>query len=100
MLKENNPYFSEILFKMFAELREQQAETREILSEKFVETDKQIQETAEQMKETDRLVKELSKNIQGVNRSTGEEAEMFFLHIITKKPVLGEIKFDYVDKNL
>ena len=117
MSKENNPYSPEILFKMFAELREQQAETDRrfkktdkflsSLSEKFAETDKQIQETdkqiqetAEQMKETDRLVKELSKNIQGINRSIGEETEMFFYTSLQRKPVLGEIKFDYVDKNL
>ncbi len=75
------------------ETDKQLKETDKMLSEKFVETDKQ-------MKETDKIVKELTKNIQGVNKSIGEDTETFFYTSLQRKPILGNIKFDFVDRNV
>ena len=68
------------------------------------ETDEQMKETDKMLSakfaETDRIVKELTKNIQGVNKSIGEDTETFFYTSLQRKPVLGDIKFDFVDRNV
>ena len=86
--------------KQMKETDKKFAETDKMLSAKFAETDEQMKETNEQIKETDKIVKELTKNIQGVNKSIGEDTETFFYTSLQRKPVLGDIKFDFVDRNV
>jgi len=100
MTTQQNPYSPEILFKMFAELREQQEKTDEQMKETDRFLSARFAETDEQIKETDKIVKELTKNIQGVNKSIGEDTETFFYTSLQRKPVLGDIKFDFVDRNV
>jgi len=93
--------------KQMKETDKKFAETDKMLSAKFAETDEQMKKTDEQMKETneqiketDKIVKELTKNIQGVNKSIGEDTETFFYTSLQRKPILGNIKFDFVDRNI
>ena len=70
------------------------------LQEFMAETAKRMRETEEQMKKTDEKISRLTENISGVNKSIGEDAETFFYTSLRKNPVLGDIKFDFVDKRL
>ena len=77
---------NEELKALVASLAVSQAKTDKFLSEKFAKTDEKI----------DRL----TENIGGINNSIGDEVETFFYTSLQKKSQLGDIKFDFVDKNL
>jgi hypothetical protein len=62
-------------------------------------TDKQMKENAQQMKQTEALVKALSQNIDGVNRSIGQDSEEFFYSSLSKNPTIANINFDYIYRN-
>ena len=96
------------------ELREAQQET----AKQMKETDEQIKETDEQMKEafselrlsqaqTNMQVKDmtitlknLGINVDGINKTTGLEAEEFFYTSIDKMKILNCIQFDSIAPNL
>jgi hypothetical protein len=48
---------------------------------------------------TDKQIQALSRNIDGVNKSIGLEAEEFFYSSLKKNPSIGNINFDYVYQN-
>ncbi|RLA06491.1 MAG: hypothetical protein DRQ51_09245 [Gammaproteobacteria bacterium] len=64
------------------------------------ETDKQVKETSQQMKSTDKYIKELGKMLGGIGNSQGDVAEEFFYNSLGKKPTLGGIDYDFIDKNV
>ena len=77
----------------------------------LAETDKTLQELAVSQAETDaqlkasdaRLTKKLDKIgklVGGIGNSQGDVAEEFFYNSIKAKPVLNQIKYDFVDKNV
>ena len=100
--------------KQMAETDRQLKETDKQLKEYFRETDKQLKETDKQLKETDRHLKEtdeqvkrtskkveeLTKDIFGISKSNGLVAEDFFYDNLKEHKKLGNIKFDYVEKNI
>jgi hypothetical protein len=57
-------------------------------------------ETSAEVKETTRVLKALGLNVDGINKSTGQETEAFFYSSLKRNPCLGNIKFDFVDANV
>ena len=125
---QDNPYSPEILFKVFAELREQQErtdkmlsarfaetdeqmkETDRFLSAKFAETDEQMKKTDEQMKETDRFLSakfaetdrklnKLGRLYGNMSNNNGEIAEEFFYSSFSKTRTLGSLHYDDIGRN-
>ncbi len=80
------------------DLRESQKETDKQIAEMSKNMD--FSELRESQVKTDKQIAELTKNINGVSRSIGEDAEIFFYTSLQKDPKLGNINFDFVDKNL
>ncbi len=92
------------------ELREAQQET----AKQMKETDKQVKETSKEVKETSKEVKATNKqvrdmtitlknlgiNVDGINKTTGLEAEEFFYTSIDKMKILNCIQFDSIAPNL
>ena len=81
-------------------------ETDKQLKEYFRETDRQLKETNRNLKETDEQVKrtskkveELTKDIFGISKSNGLVAEDFFYENLKENKKLGDIKYDYVERN-
>jgi len=48
---------------------------------------------------TDKQIQALSRNIDGVNKSIGLEAEAFFYSSLKKNPSIANIHFDYIYQN-
>ena len=76
------------------ELHISQAKTDEQLKK----TDEQMKETAEQIKETDRVMKSIGQQLGGLGNHLGDSSEEFFFRSFEKKPVLGDIVFDSVER--
>ena len=84
------------------------------LREAQVKTDEQIKRTDEQMKRTEEQVNRTSKkvedmsitlknlglNVDGINKTTGLEAEEFFYTSLNKKKILDDVKFDSIMSNI
>ena len=77
------------------------------LKESQERTDKQIQETSKQMQRTDikidktrTMLKNIGINVDGINKSTGLEAEEFFYTSFKQKMMLSNIKFDSIYKGV
>jgi hypothetical protein len=92
MTKQQNPYSPEILFKMFAELREQQAQT----DEQMKETDRFL---SEKFAETDRKLNKLGKLYGNMSNNNGEIAEEFFYSSFSKTRTLGALHYDDIGRN-
>ena len=73
------------------------AEDRAIESAK---TEKMFQETDAKFKETDKRISQLSINIDGIARTQGEITEDYFFNILDEKKVIGNLKFDNIERNL
>jgi len=56
-------------------------------------------ELRESQAQTDKQIKALSRNIDGVNKSIGLEAEEFFYSSLKRNPKIANVDFDYVYKN-
>lgn len=98
-----NPYSPEILFKLFAEMKEKtDADQKEIVAAQQEiaaaqkKTDEQMKLTDEQMKRTDEKLKNMGIHLDGITKTQGLDAEEFFLSSLQKNPRLGNIKFDIV----
>ena len=68
-------------------------------------TDKQMKEQSREMKEqmraTDKKLKSLGIHLDGITKTTGEDAEEFFYSSLTAKDLkLGNMRFDVATKNL
>jgi hypothetical protein len=51
-------------------------------------------------KKTDETIKKLSQMYGGASNNQGKVAEEFFFNSLKHEPVLGGIRFDYIDKNI
>jgi hypothetical protein len=56
--------------------------------------------TDKQLKKTDETIKKLSQMYGGASNNQGKVAEEFFFNSLKHEPVLGGIRFDYIDKNI
>jgi len=84
---------------------------------KFQETDKKFQETDKKFQETERLlnekfratereidklqkiIKSTNEELGGIGKSNGKIAEDLFYRSLEKSMQVGELKFDFIDKN-
>ena len=56
--------------------------------------------TEKQMKETDRKLKRVGELLGNIGRNQGDVAEEFFYNSLDKNKTIGDITYDYIDKNL
>ena len=86
-----------ILTEKISDLRQSQKETDRILTEKFQKTDRilteKISDLRQSQKETDKMLK---KFIGGY----GDTSEEYFYQGTKKKMKLGNIKFDFINRNV
>jgi hypothetical protein len=64
------------------------------------QTDAQINKTDKEIREMSRTLKNLGINVDGINKTTGLEAEEFFYTSIDETKMLNSIKFDSIAPNL
>ena len=63
-------------------------------------TDAQLAETVAQLAKTDAKLDRLAEMYGGVGNSQGAVAEEFYYNSLKADPVLGGVRFDFVDKNI
>ncbi len=63
----------------------------------FRETDKRLDK---KFQETDKKIKETNKSINGIGKSNGEIAEDFFFNGLISTMKIGDIKINFIDRNL
>ena len=63
-------------------------------------TDAQMAKTDAQMAKTDAKLDRLAEMYGGVGNSQGAVAEEFYFNSLSANPVLGGVRFDWVDKNI
>jgi len=103
--------------EMFKESDRKFSETRDLLDKKFSETDKKFSETDKKFQETDREFKQIKEllmfqaqeydkrfkdtnsEITGIGKSNGQVAEDFFYSALQNSLTVGNLKFDYIDRN-
>jgi len=93
--------------EMFKESDRKFSETRDLLDKKFSETrellDKKFSETRElferQSIEYDKRFKDTNSEITGIGKSNGQVAEDFFYSALQNSLTVGNLKFDYIDRN-
>ena len=98
------------VIKSQRETSKQMKETDKKIQELFLdnkETDKQIKENvelqkenAEQLKDMLKTMKNLGLNVDGINKTIGQECEEFFYSSFNQKKVLKGMKFDSIYSNL
>ena len=99
------------LRESIGELRQSQKETDRILTEKISdlkqsqkETDRQIQELRQSQKETDRILTEklgkTDKMLRNFIGGYGDTSEEYFYQSTKKIMKLGNIKFDFINRNV
>ena len=84
-------------------LEEIQAETSLEVKKTSLEVKKtsaEVKKMSLEVKETSRVLKALGINVDGINRSIGEETEAFFYSSLKLNPSLGGINFDFIDENV
>ena len=88
-------------------LKEQIQETDRQLKAQIKETDRQLKETDRQLKETDKMLKKTIKGIEslntkvgGIGNSNGFYAEDVFFYSFSKTKSIGNLKFDWIYRNL
>ena len=64
------------------------------------ETDKRMKETDKRMKETDKKIDKLQTLVGGISNSNGFFAEDIFFNSFSKMMSIGNMKFDYIDRNV
>jgi len=63
-------------------------------------TDAQLAETDAQLAKTDAKLDRLAEMYGGVGNSQGAVAEEFYYNSLKADPVLGGVRFDFIDKNI
>ncbi|MEA3492439.1 MAG: hypothetical protein U9R27_11120 [Campylobacterota bacterium] len=63
-------------------------------------TDKQMKETDKQMKEMIKSFSYLKENVDGISKTTGQEAQEFFYTSFKKNKKINNIEFDSISANL
>ena len=66
---------------------------------KFQENEKRWQETLQQIKESDRKFQAIHDELGGIGKSNGQMAEDFFYDALEHSMKVGNIKYDYIDRN-
>ena len=61
---------------------------------------KRMAETDRQMKETDRKLDKIGRLVGSISNNQGDVAEEFFYNSISSKETVGNIHYDYTDKNI
>jgi len=82
--------------RQMRELKISQAQT----DEQMKKTDEQICEMKKQVEDTSITLKNLGLNVDGINKTTGHEAEEFFYSSFKKNKKLKNIIFDSISPNL
>lgn len=82
--------------RRFALLEEQFAKT----DAQLAKTDAQLAETDKQLAKTDAQLKKLSEMVGGTVNNQGQVAEEFFYRSLSHRPVVGNIQFQWVHRNL
>ena len=78
------------------ELRELVARTARTVAE----TTEQMKKTDEQMKKTDAKLERMGIQLGNINQNIGATTEEYFYNSLYDNPMLGNIKFDTISKNL
>ncbi|MBI5217423.1 MAG: hypothetical protein HY958_00640, partial [Bacteroidia bacterium] len=65
----------------------------------FQETDKKIDRLAKISQESDKKIDKLAKMYGGISKNLGDAAEDFFYNGLSATYKIGNIKYDYVDRN-
>jgi len=63
-------------------------------------TDEQIRETKDAIKDMSITLKNLGLNVDGINKTTGLEAEEFFYSSLNKEKILNNVRFDSIMSNI
>ena len=66
----------------------------------LAKTDAQLAKTDAQLAKTDAKLNRLAEMYGGVGNSQGAVAEEFYYNSLKADPVLGDVRFDFVDKNI
>jgi len=83
-------------WKLLQELIELGKET----DKRMKETDNRMKETDNRMKETDKKIDKLQTLVGGISNSNGFFAEDIFFNSFSKMMSIGNMKFDYIDRNV
>ena len=59
-----------------------------------------MEETTMQMKETDRKLDKIGRLVGSISNNQGDVAEEFFFNTISSKETVGNIHYDFTDKNI
>ena len=70
------------------------------LIESQIKTDAQLAKTDAQLAKTDAKLDKLAEMYGGVSNNQGKVAEEFFYNSLKHNPVLNELKFDFIEKNV
>ena len=87
------------LAKTDAQLAETNAQLAETNAQ-LAETNAQLAKTDAQLAKTDAKLDRLAEMYGGVGNSQGAVAEEFYYNSLKADPVLGGVRFDFVDKNI
>jgi len=100
----------EELREMMAKLAASQVKTDELFrqteeqmkrtDEQMKRTDEQIKRTDEQMKKTDAKLERMGIQLGNINQNIGYTTEEYFYNSLFDNPMLGNIKFDTISRNL
>jgi len=106
MFQETDKKFQEValendkrnkaLDKKFLETDREFEKTRELLDKKFSETRVLFER---QSIEYDKRFKDTNSEITGIGKSNGQVAEDFFYSALHNSLTVGNLKFDYIDRN-
>ncbi|MCY3839400.1 MAG: hypothetical protein OXH09_12280 [Gammaproteobacteria bacterium] len=66
----------------------------------LAKTDAQLAKTDAQLAKTDAKLDRLAEMYGGVGNSQGAVAEEFYYNSLKAEPVLGGVRFDFIDKNI
>lgn len=89
-----------IINRETAKMLQENAESMKATDVKMEETDARMKETDVRMKETDRKLDKLGRLVGSVTNNQGDVAEEFFYNTISAKASLGNINYDFSEKNV
>jgi len=93
--KTNDKLISKII-----QQTDKQKDMYDKLYQQMKKTDQQMKETDKKMKETDKRINKLKDIVGGIGNSNGYVAEDIFYNSFAKHMSIGNITFDYIDRNM
>ena len=75
-------------------------EAKEELLRIKISNEKSRKETDRQMKETDRKLDKIGRLVGSISNNQGDVVEEFFYNSLSGKATVGNIHYDYTDKNI